>query len=680
MRIDGDPDDVLSRGYICPKATTLKTLHEDPERLRSPMRRVGNRFEPISWATAYAEIGHRMRDLRHQHGNDSVGIYQGNPTAHSSAALAAESLKKVLGSRNIYSAGSVDQFPQYVSAMLMFGDHTLLPVADIDRTDYLLVIGANPAVSNGSLSTMPDARGRLKAVRERGGRVVVLDPRRTETARLASEHVSIRPGGDPHLLLAMLNVIFAEGLDRPPSWVDGLAAVRRVVAQHPPATAAGACGIEAEVIIRLAREFAGARSAVAYGRLGVCHHATGSVTHWLINVLNAVTGNLDRPGGSMFTSPPVDLGRVLRTLWGPSSYDEYRSRAAGLPSVAGELGLAAMADEITLPGPRQLRGLIVLAGNPVVSGPDSTKISDALGRLELLVCLDFYLSETARQADYVLPPVSHLERSELDLVFPAFSVRNNVRYSPKVFNPPEGSQEDWDILLALAAEVPRRALVRRALRMAGRLTADRVSAFLIFTGPRGAWRRPRRGVSAARVKRTPGGLDLGPLESRLPGILRTPDRSVQLAPSELLAAAANLGARVDGTGYDLQLIGRRHLRSNNSWLNRVPAMSKGSRRCTVLVHPDDAASRGLSDGAQVSVRSSVGAIELPAELSDEIRPGVVSIPHGWGGQDGGANTNVLTDGALVDVLSGNAALNATWVAVEPVVTTVADPVRTAVAG
>ncbi len=680
VRIDGDPDDVLSHGYICPKATTLKTLHEDPQRLGSPMRRVGDGFEPISWATAYAEIGERMRDLRRRHGNDSVGIYQGNPTAHSSAVLAAEGLKKVLGSRNIYSAGSVDQFPQYVSSMLMFGDHTLLPVADIDRTDYLLVIGANPAVSNGSLTTMPDARGRLKAVQERGGRVVVLDPRRTETARLASEHVSIRPGGDPHLLLAMLNVIFDEGLDQPPSWVDGLDEVRRIVEQHPPHTVAAACGVEAEVITRLAREFAGARSAVAYGRLGVCHHATGSVTHWLINVLNAVTGNLDRPGGSMFTSPPVDLGRVLRTLWGPSSYDEYRSRAAGLPSVAGELSVAAMADEITRPGPRQLRGLIVLAGNPAVSGPDSATIGNALGQLELLVCLDFYLSETARQADYVLPPVSHLERSELDLVFPAFSVRNNVRHSPRVFTPPPGSQEDWDILLALSAEVPRRAPVRRALRTVGRLSADRVSALLIFTGPRGSWRRPLRGLSAARVKRAPGGLDLGPLESRLPGILRTPERRVRLAPGELLAAAADLGASVGGPGYDLQLIGRRHLRSNNSWLNRVPAMRKGSRRCTVLVHPDDAATRGVEAGQQVSVRSSVGVIELPAELSDEIRPGVVSIPHGWGGPDGGANTNILTDGALVDVLSGNAALNATWVTVEPVVTTVPDIARAAVAG
>ncbi len=340
----------------------------------------------------------------------------------------------------------------------------MLPVADIDRTDYLLVIGANPAVSNGSLSTMPDARGRLKAVQARGGRVVVLDPRRTETARLATEHVSIRPGGDPYLLLAMLNVIFAEGLDHAPSWVDGIDEVRELAAQHPPESAAPGCGIDAETIKRLAREFAGAHSAVAYGRLGVCHHTTGSVTHWLINVLNAVTGNLDRPGGSMFPSPPVDLGRLLRTLWGPSSYNEYRSRGAGLPELVGELSVTAMPDEITRPGPRQLRGLIVVAGNPTVSGPDATKISGALDELELLVCLDFYISETARHADYVLPPVSHLERSELDLVFPAFSVRNNVRYSPRAFEPPEGAQEDWDILQALTAELPRRALVRRALR------------------------------------------------------------------------------------------------------------------------------------------------------------------------------------------------------------------------
>ncbi len=665
LRIEGDPDDVLSHGYICPKATALKTMHEDPKRLRTPMKRVGDAFEPVSWAEAYAEIGRRMRDLRQRHGKDAVGIYQGNPTAHSTAALAVEGFKKVLGSRNIFSASSVDQFPQYLSSLLMFGDHTLLPVADIDRTDYLLVIGANPAVSNGSLSTMPDARGRLKAVQARGGRVVVLDPRRTETARLGSEHVSIRPGGDPHLLLAMLNVIFAEGLAHPPSWVDGVDAVRRLAAQHPPDSAAPNCGVDAETITRLAREFAGARSAVAYGRLGVCHHTTGSVTHWLINVLNAVTGNLDRAGGSMFPSPPVDLGRLLRTLWGPSSYDEFRSRGAGLPSLAGEMSVAAMPDEITRPGERQLRGLIVVAGNPAVSGPDTSQIKEALAELDLLVCLDLYVSETAQHADFILPPMSHLERSELDLVFPAFGVRNNVRYSPKVFEAPEGSQEDWDILSALIAELPRVGPVRRVLRtVLPRVKAAPITATLIFIGPRGAWRRPLRGLTAGRVKRAVGGIDLGPLEPRLPSILRTKERRVRLAPAELLAAAADLVAPAAGSAYDLQLIGRRHLRSNNSWLNRVPAMAKGDKRCTVLLHPDDAATRGIDDGQTVSVRSNVGMVELPAQLCDEMRPGVVSIPHGWGGLDGGANANVLTDGALVDKLSGNAALNATWVVVE----------------
>jgi anaerobic selenocysteine-containing dehydrogenase len=320
------------------------------------------------------------------------------------------------------------------------------------------------------------------------------------------------------------------------------------------------------------------------------------------------------------------------------------------------------------------------AGNPTVSGPDATKIRDAMDELELLVCIDFYISETARHADYVLPPVSHLERSELDLVFPAFSVRNNVRYSPRAFEPPNGAQEDWDILQALTAELPRNTLVRRAFRAVGsRVGAGRISAALVLIGPRGRLRHPRRGVTAARVKRTPGGLDLGPLEPRLPKILRTPERRVRLAPSELLVAAADLGAPIADTGYDLQLIGRRHLRSNNSWLNRVPAMSKGSRRCTVLVHPDDAETRGLQDGQQVSVRSSVGVVELPAELSDEIRPGVVSIPHGWGGPDGGVNTNILTDASLVDVLSGNAALNATWVAVEPVGAAVPETATTAAA-
>ena len=690
LRIEGDPDDVLSAGYLCPKGTALAALHHDPERLRTPLKRVGDRFEPIGWPEAYAYAGRRMRALRRQHGRDAVGAYLGNPTAHSSAVFAIEALKKVLRSRNIFSAASVDQFPQYLTAELMFGDHTILPVIDIDRTDHLLVLGANPAVSNGSITTMPDARRRLKAITARGGRVVVVDPRRTETARLASEHVSIDPGGDPHLLLAMLHVVFRDGLDRVPAWVTGLDDVRRIVADRTPEAAAALCGVDAATIERLAREFATAPSAVAYGRLGVCHHTTGTLSHWLVNVLNAVTGNLDRPGGAMFTTPPVNVGRVLRMLWGPSSHDTFRSRGAGLPDLNGELPVVAMPDEITRPGPRQLRGLVVASGNPALSSPSARTVDEALGELDLLICVDLYLTETARLADLVLPPMSQLERAQLDVVFPAFSVRNNARWSPNAVEPPADAQEDWDILLRLAVELldwPGAGLVRRLVRGLLRVVdAHQVVSLLILTGPQGPFsprgrglrRRGRSGLTAAKVRATPGGVDLGPLEPRLPGILRTQDKRVHLAPAELVAAVAELprSAPAPGTAYDLRLIGRRHLRSNNSWLHNVPAMVKGADRCTVLMHPETASARGLADGQLVEVRSSVGRLVVPLEVSDEIRAGVVSIPHGWGhavpgtgwttaSSHPGVNVNELTDASLVDALSGNAAVNATWVSVAP---------------
>lgn len=687
LRIEGDPDDVLSGGYICPKATALAGLHDDPERLRTPLKRVGEEFVAITWAEAFEYAGTRLRDLRRTHGRDSVGAYLGNPTAHSSAVFAIEGLKRLLRSKNIFSAASIDQFPQYLAAHEMFGDHTVLPLVDIDRTDHLLIIGANPAVSNGSITTMPDARRRVKDVRSRGGRVVVVDPRRTETVRLADEHVAVRPGGDTHLLLGMLHVLFNEGLVSPAPWVSGVDEVRRLVASHPPVVAAERCGVEVTTIERLARDFAAAPSAVAYGRLGICHSETGTVTAWLITVLNAVTGNLDSVGGAMFATPPVDLGKVLRLIWGRSSHDTFRSRGADLPDLNGELPLVALADEITRPGPRQLRGLIVCAGNPALSAPNARAVSEALGTLDFLVSVDLYLTETSRMADLILPPVSHLERSELDVVFPAFSVRNNARWSPRAVVPDAEGLEDWDIILGLATELiagPGSGIARRAVAGVLKVVdAHKVVDALIFIGPQGPLskdssgrRRGRQGLSARRVRRTPGGVDLGPLEPRLAKVIRTKDKQVRLAPSALLAAARQLpvGQGPARSDFDLQLIGRRHLRSNNSWLHNVPTMVKGRDRCTALMHPADAAARSLTDADSVVVTSAIGSIEVPLEISDEVRQGVVSIPHGWGhdrpeagwttaNSHPGVNVNAIIDEALVDRLSGNAAVNATMVAV-----------------
>ncbi|WP_108666815.1 molybdopterin-dependent oxidoreductase [Euzebya rosea] len=683
-RIEGDPDDVMSKGYICPKGTTLWDLHRDPERLRRPLVRVGDGLEETSWDHALSLAGERMRAVQREHGRDALGLYAGNPTAHSSSALAVEVLARVMRSRNRYSASSVDQFPQYVAAHEMFGDTTLMPVADVDRTDLLVVIGANPAVSNGSITTMPDARGRLKAIRARGGRVVVVDPRRTETARLADQHVAVRPGGDPALLLGILHVLFRDGaVDTRDLPITGMADIAQLADPWTPDRAGEAAGVDAAVIADLARAIGRAERACVYGRIGVCHQPTGTVTHWLINVLNVVTGNLDRPGGAMFASPPVDLAAVLRLLWGRSSLGTNPSRVRGLRDVHGELPVVAMPEEVLTEGPGRLRGLITVAGNPALSSPESARVDEALRHLDLMISVDMYVTETTRHADIILPPVSHLERDDLDIVFPYFSVRNNLRWSPKVFEPPADSRTDWSIILRLAAELPGGAVggaVRPLLRTIGGAVPDTlVTSALIATGPRGPLRRGRAGVTAAAARRARGGLDLGALEPRLPGILRTRDRRVHLAPPSLLEAARALegGDVAPNDDYDLQLIGRRHLRSNNSWLHNIESMVKGRDRCTVLLHPDDAAARGLCDGDRVTVSSRVGTIEVPLEVSEDMRPGVASIPHGWGhdvkdvgwstaAATSGVNVNLVTEAGLVDSLSGNAALNATWVRIDPV--------------
>lgn len=689
LRISGDPDDAMSRGYICPKAAALADLHTDPDRLRRPVKRVGDRFVEIGWDEAFALAADGLRRVQERHGTDTVATYLGNPSAHGAAVIAAGLLRRLLGSRNNYSAASVDQLPQYMSSHEMFGHFALLPIPDIDRTGHMLVIGANPAVSNGSIMTAPGARHRLKAIRDRGGKVVVVDPRRSETAGHASEHVSVRPGGDPYLLLGMLHTVFADGLvrlGRLSGHCDGIRELAVLAAEWAPARAADPAGVDEETIVRLAREFAAAPTAVAYGRVGVCQQETGSVTHWLINALNVLTGNLDRPGGAMFTTPPLDVLSVGELVLGKSQLGRYCQRVSGLPEFMDELPVAGLADEILTPGTGQVRGMLVYAGNPVLSTPGGARLEQAMAELEWLVAVDMYVTETSRLANVILPPVSQLEHPDIDIVFPLLGVRNHIRYSPAAFPTPPDGRTDWEILMALAGRVGRGrggGVQNRALRLLGQFaTAERVVDLALRAGPYGLLGRgPFRGLDIGKVKRSRHGIDLGPLEPRLPRVLRTPAKRVRLAPERMLREAAKLEqlaadrATALRDGYDMILVGRRQLRSNNSWMHNSARLMKGADRCTALLHPDDATARALTHGQRVRVTSAVGAIELPLEVSDEMRPGVVSIPHGFGhhrervgwtlaAKKAGVSVNDITDPARVDRLSGNAAFNAVPVRVE----------------
>ena len=702
LRITGDPDDVLSHGYICPKAAALTDLRDDPDRLRRPVRREGSRWIEIGWDEALDRAAAGLRGVQERHGADALATYLGNPGAHSIAVLAGVLLRKRIGSRNNYSATSADQLPQYMSSLEMFGHHLVFPIPDLERTGYLLMLGANPAVSNGSLMTAPGVRDRLRAIRDRGGQVVVIDPRRTETARLASEHVAIAPGGDAYLLLAMLNVIFGEGrTDRGPlgERIDGFDELAAVVGEWSPERAAPYAGVDAVTITRLAREFSAAPRAVAYGRVGVCQQQTGSVTHWLINALNAVTGNLDRAGGAMFARPAVDVIGLVERVTGPSHHSRYTQRVSGLPEFADELPSAGLADEILEPGDGQVRGMLLYAGNPVLSTPGGARLDAAMEQLEFCVAIDMYVNESTRHADIILPPVAQLERDDIDLVFPALSVRNQIRYNRAAVPTPAGGKTDWEILMALAARIGRGlsgAVTNPLLRLLGPLSSpERVADLVLAIGPYGRL-RSRRALTVAKLRRAEHGIDLGPLEPNLVTQLRTPGKRIRLAPPLMLQAAGELeglaatreAARSDG--FDLTLIGRRSLRSNNSWMHNAPRLMKGADRCTALLHPDDAAARGLADGDRVEVASRVGAIEVPLQISDEMRPGVVSVPHGFGhGRPGvgwrraaahpGASVNDVTDPAIVDRLTGTAAFNDVPVRVRAVAAGEAQPAGVAAA-
>jgi anaerobic selenocysteine-containing dehydrogenase len=700
VSIRGDKDDPFSRGYICPKAAALQDLHEDKDRLRHPVRKTKSGFERIGWDEAFDEVADRIKAIQAQHGKNAVGLYVGNPTVHNyGSILFGLPFIRSLRTRNRFSATSADQLPHHLASLLMFGHQLLLPIPDVDRTDFMLILGGNPVVSNGSLMTAPGIGHRLKAIGERGGKVVVVDPRRTETAELADQHHFIRPGADVLLMLGLLHTIFAEGLAAPgrlAGFTDGVEALRQSVQAFPPERVAEAAGIDAGSIRALARSFAGAKSAVCYGRMGVSTQTFGGVTQWLINALNLVTGNLDRPGGAMFTRPAFDIVALGARGGQKGHFDRGRSRVRKLPEFSGEYPVATLAEEILTEGPGQIRALITSAGNPVLSTPNGRQLERALSGLEFMASIDFYINETTRHAHIILPPTAALEHDNYDLVFHALAVRNTAKYSPALFKPAEDARHDWEIFLELSTRLdarnkagPLSPLIGRARRALFRtLTPKRLLDLGLRLGPYGSrLKLGGPGLSVRKLEAEVHGVDLGALTPCLPARLFTKDRRIKLAPEPFLrdlsrveetwfAPSEARAEREEGSAFDLELIGRRHLRSNNSWMHNSLRLVKGPERCTLLMHPEDAARRSLAPDQQVRVSSRVGSIELKVEVTDEMMPGVVSIPHGWGHdrpgiqvetakQHAGASINDLTDDLALDALSGNAAFSGVRVRVEP---------------
>jgi anaerobic selenocysteine-containing dehydrogenase len=712
LSVRGDPDDPFSRGYICPKAHGLLALQEDPDRLRRPLRRVGSAWEEIGWEEAFATAAGRLREIRDAHGAEAIGAYVGNPNAHDiGSTFYLPALLRALGTRRRFSASSVDQLPKMLACAAVFGGGLTVPIPDVDRTDHLLVLGANPLASNGSLLTAPDLPRRLRALRARGGKLVVVDPRRSETARTADEHHFIRPGTDALLLFAMAQVLFEEGLvrlGRLEPLVRGVEEVRTLAKEFPPEAVAAATGIEAGTIRRLARELAGAPTAAVYGRIGTCTQEFGTLASWLVDVLNALTGNLDRPGGAMF--PRSATGRAVDAGSGSGRipYARWRSSVRGLPEAFGELPVATLAEEIDSAGDARLRALVTVAGNPVLSSPNGGRLARALASLDFLVAVDIYVNETTRFAHLILPPTSPLERSNYDAVFYGLAVRNVAKFSPRALEPPPDSREQWEILAELAGrlggadaaavdELVFSHLLRGAIgpgtgcpelsetearaALGSRRGPERIVDLLLRAGPWGDRFEPgREGLSLAKLREAEHGVDLGPLEPRLPGVLGTASGLVELAPELLVADVPRLRARLAelaaaGDG-GIVLVGRRHLRSNNSWMGNLRSLAKGRERCTLLVHPRDAARLGLRHGGRARVRSRVGEVEAPVAVSDEVMPGVVSLPHGFGHdapgarlrvarEHAGVNSNLLTDETRLDALSGNGVLNGIPVELAP---------------
>lgn len=672
LSIKGDKNDPLSRGHICPKAVALQDIYHDPNRLKTPMKRVGKDWQSISWEQAYEEVYLNLKNIQEAYGNNAVGVYQGNPNVHNMGSMMfGPTFVRALKTKNRFSATSADQLPHQVASLLMLGHVLLTPIPDIDRTDFMLIIGANPLVSNGSMMTCPDFAKRLKAIQKRGGKFIVIDPRRTETAEKADEHIFIKPGRDALLLASMIHTIFAENLvdlRHLKEVIDGVEIVEKSLQNFSPEKVEKPLGISAEKIKKLAREMATSNSAVCYARMGASTQIFGGICQWLTNVLNILTGNFDREGGAMFTLPAFDHVGMTTMQGKGGSFGRRRSRVRNLPEYSGEFPVATMAEEILTEGEGQIKAMVTIAGNPLLSVPNGQQLEKAFSGLEYMVAVDIYLNETTRHANIILPPATGLETSHYDLIFNVLAIRNTAKYSPALFEIKENQRYDWQIFKALATKFTGKP--------DDGSTPEMMLNFALKNGP-----YKKQNIDLKALKANPSGIDLGELKPILQHRLNTKNKHIQLAPEVFV----NDLERLEKTFFDKKedtenkypydLIGRRQLRGNNSWMHNAARLMRGRNRCTLLLNPKDATDLAIENGQKVTVESSVGQVQIEAEISDEMMPGVVSIPHGFGhnkkgiqmdvaAANAGVNINDLTDEYFVDEVTGNVAFSGVGVLIK----------------
>lgn len=685
LKVSGDENDQHSKGYICPKGFAIKDLHNDPDRLKTPLKRIGDNWIPIDWDQAFDEVAERLFAIQQQHGDDAVAAYWGNPTAHNlGLILSLHPFRKAINSRNMHTGSSVDQLPHMVTSYLMFGSSFLFSIPDIDRTDYMLMIGANPAASNGSLMSAGDVKGRLKQIEKRGGKLVVIDPRYTETAKFATEHKFIEPATDALFLIGIIKVILEEELtgDTAHLPLQGeLEQIKPLLADFELENISQITRIPVSDICRIAREFANAKSAVCYGRFGMSVQTFGGLNHYLMQVLNIITGNLDRAGGMMFTTPAADLLSVVEN----DGYDRYRSRVHNMPETFGEFPIAHLPDEILTPGNGQVKAFVCTSANPVLSSPNGKKVESALRSLEFMVSVDFYLNETSRLADIILPPTGPFEHEQYDLIFNMLAVRNVAKFSPPLFKQKSYMRSDYQIFQNITKRILSlkagdsvagkvKATVQGALSSA--LTPERTIDLMLRIGPYGDGIKnllpgfPRKGLTVDKLKAQPHGVDLGPLQPRIKSVLKTKSKKITLFPEEMVEDLDRLKTHFgkEFKQANLTLISRRDLRTNNSWMHNSPILMKGKNRCTLLVHPDTALEHGIEDGQRIGVRSRVGEINVEVAISDTIMKGVVCLPHGWGHDregtklsiaslNAGQSINDITDDLQFDPVTGTAAFS-----------------------